>query len=308
MRAGGGDGPGEAPAVAVEHRQRPEVDRARVEPRVVHLGERVQVRAAVRVHDALRPAGRPARVVDRDRVVLGHEPVLGLAVAGAPARNASYSVADHEHALDRRRPRHEVRERRVDDEQRARRSARGCSRSRPAISRVLIATSTAPAAGHAEVRLEQLGRVRREERDPVALLDPAPAGAPTASRRDALAKLRPGQPPLTVDDGDRDPGTRPPSARGTRAGSAARGAPRSRCRTLRAIVATASDTEFADLLVWRDGQTATITLNRPEKRNALSLELMEELIARARVGRRRPRVRGRSCSRAPARRSRPGTT
>ena len=36
-------------------------------------------------------------------------------------------------------------------------------------------------------------------------------------------------------------------------------------------------TEFANLLVER-GQTARITLNRPEKRNALSLELMEELI------------------------------
>jgi enoyl-CoA hydratase/carnithine racemase len=36
-------------------------------------------------------------------------------------------------------------------------------------------------------------------------------------------------------------------------------------------------TEFANLLVER-GQSARITLNRPEKRNALSLELMEELI------------------------------
>jgi enoyl-CoA hydratase/carnithine racemase len=36
-------------------------------------------------------------------------------------------------------------------------------------------------------------------------------------------------------------------------------------------------TEFANLLV-EPGQSARITLNRPEKRNALSLELMEELI------------------------------
>ncbi|HEX3453330.1 MAG TPA: enoyl-CoA hydratase [Gaiellaceae bacterium] len=42
---------------------------------------------------------------------------------------------------------------------------------------------------------------------------------------------------------------------------------------------TASDTAFRNLLVRRDGPAATITLNRPEKRNALSLELMEELIA-----------------------------
>src|SRR5512133_4255451 len=38
-----------------------------------------------------------------------------------------------------------------------------------------------------------------------------------------------------------------------------------------------AETEFANLLVER-GQSARITLNRPEKRNALSLELMEELI------------------------------
>ncbi len=35
----------------------------------------------------------------------------------------------------------------------------------------------------------------------------------------------------------------------------------------------------ATVLVRADGSTARITLNRPEKRNALSLELMEELIA-----------------------------
>ncbi len=44
------------------------------------------------------------------------------------------------------------------------------------------------------------------------------------------------------------------------------------------LAATAS-TEFRNLLVRREGATATITMNRPEKRNALSLELMQELIA-----------------------------
>jgi enoyl-CoA hydratase/carnithine racemase len=38
-------------------------------------------------------------------------------------------------------------------------------------------------------------------------------------------------------------------------------------------------TSARTVLVERDGLTARITLNRPEKRNALSLELMEELIA-----------------------------
>ena len=49
--------------------------------------------------------------------------------------------------------------------------------------------------------------------------------------------------------------------------------------------------EYRNLLVSTDEPAARITLNRPEKRNALSLELMQELIAalRARGGaRRRP--------------------
>ena len=38
------------------------------------------------------------------------------------------------------------------------------------------------------------------------------------------------------------------------------------------------DTDYRNLLVSRDGSAARIVLNRPDKRNALSLELMEELI------------------------------
>ena len=40
-----------------------------------------------------------------------------------------------------------------------------------------------------------------------------------------------------------------------------------------------SEIDFRNLLVSADGPLARIVLNRPEKRNALSLELMEELIA-----------------------------
>ena len=40
-----------------------------------------------------------------------------------------------------------------------------------------------------------------------------------------------------------------------------------------------SDTDYRNLLVTRDGSAARIVLNRPEKRNALSLELMDEMIA-----------------------------
>src|SRR5258708_34174307 len=38
-------------------------------------------------------------------------------------------------------------------------------------------------------------------------------------------------------------------------------------------------TTYDNILVERDAPIATITLNRPEKRNALSIPLMEELIA-----------------------------
>ena len=41
----------------------------------------------------------------------------------------------------------------------------------------------------------------------------------------------------------------------------------------------AISTAFETILVLQEGETARITLNRPEKRNALSLELMEELIS-----------------------------
>jgi enoyl-CoA hydratase/carnithine racemase len=43
-------------------------------------------------------------------------------------------------------------------------------------------------------------------------------------------------------------------------------------------VATRSGTEYRNLRVTSDGQAARIVLSRPEKRNALSLELMEEMI------------------------------
>jgi enoyl-CoA hydratase/carnithine racemase len=42
---------------------------------------------------------------------------------------------------------------------------------------------------------------------------------------------------------------------------------------------TASAIDLQAILLSREGETARITLNRPEKRNALSLELMEEVVA-----------------------------
>jgi enoyl-CoA hydratase/carnithine racemase len=47
-------------------------------------------------------------------------------------------------------------------------------------------------------------------------------------------------------------------------------------------MASLPDTGYRNLLVTRDGPAARIVLNRPEKRNALSLELMDEVTAAVR--------------------------
>ena len=62
-----GQRPGRAPAVAVEHRQRPQVPGQGREVLRDDLAERVQIRPAVGVHDALRPPRRARGVVDGDR-------------------------------------------------------------------------------------------------------------------------------------------------------------------------------------------------------------------------------------------------
>jgi enoyl-CoA hydratase/carnithine racemase len=54
---------------------------------------------------------------------------------------------------------------------------------------------------------------------------------------------------------------------------------------------SATTTDTRHVLVRDDGPAATVTLNRPEKRNALSLELMEELIGVLRSLGADPRVR-----------------
>jgi len=51
------------------------------------------------------------------------------------------------------------------------------------------------------------------------------------------------------------------------------------------------DLEYRNLLVAADGAAARITLNRPDKRNALSLELLEELTAALREVSSRPATR-----------------
>jgi enoyl-CoA hydratase/carnithine racemase len=56
-------------------------------------------------------------------------------------------------------------------------------------------------------------------------------------------------------------------------------------------VSSAPGIEYRNVTVDLDGAAATVTLNRPDKRNALSLELMEELIAALREASARESVR-----------------
>ena len=89
-----GDGPGEGPAVAVEHRQRPQIDAARGDAEGEIIAERVQVGAAVVAHHALRVAGGARGIAERNRVPL----VVGVAdriirVAGGK-ESLVFGVAD----------------------------------------------------------------------------------------------------------------------------------------------------------------------------------------------------------------------
>ena len=65
-----GHRPGEAPAVAMEHRHHPELHRIRPHLRLQRLHQRIQVGAAVGVHHTLRTTRRPRGVVDRYRRLL----------------------------------------------------------------------------------------------------------------------------------------------------------------------------------------------------------------------------------------------
>ena len=63
-----GHAPGEGPAVAVEHRQGPEIDRMQADVAGQRLADRVQIGAAVMDHDALGMARRAGGVVEADRL------------------------------------------------------------------------------------------------------------------------------------------------------------------------------------------------------------------------------------------------
>ena len=80
MRAGDdGNRPGKAPAVAVKHRQRPQIHRVLAHRAGHDVADGEQMRAAVMIDHAFRIAGGARRVVERDRVpfVARHFPGVG---------------------------------------------------------------------------------------------------------------------------------------------------------------------------------------------------------------------------------------
>ena len=101
--------PWKAPAVAVEHRQRPEIRRVQAHVPDQDVADRVQIRAAVVRDHALGPPGGPGGVPERDRlplvggiegiecgIALGQQLVVGQ-LAQALARHVEHRVRHVDH-------------------------------------------------------------------------------------------------------------------------------------------------------------------------------------------------------------------
>ena len=199
-----GDAPGEAPAVAVEHRLQPEEDGLGRQPGHESLVERVQVGAAIRVLHALRPARRARRVVDRDRLLLVFEPALRLlgrrrseeilvrVSGGARVVDPDHVDAGEVERLD------ELGELRVEQERAGARVAQDVldlGAREPRVDR-----DEDPAGGrNAEVRLQHRGAVGQERRDPVAFAQTGGA-EPVGEAPGALAELGVRVAAIAVDD------------------------------------------------------------------------------------------------------------
>ncbi len=195
------DRPGEAPAVAVEHGQRPQIDRELRHAPDQHVADRVQVRATMVVDDALGIAGGARGVVERDRLPLvGGE--QGLKPGSPSASSASYSTlpirsppgpsgsstsitssspAGQPHRLAHRRRELGVGEQRLglavlQDE-------RQCRRVEPGVQRV----EDGAAHRHAVMRLQHRRDVGQHRRHRVAGTDATPLAGPRPIAASAAA-------------------------------------------------------------------------------------------------------------------------
>ena len=203
VRAGRGDRPREAPAVAVEHRQRPQVHRRRRQPGVRRPSPAPAGRR--RGGGTSRPSACRwcRRVVDREQRPLVGRPDRRVGVASASSR--SYSLAD---AATTTRTSPSGRARRATSSSNAGSctstdgpaSAPRCRRPRPRRAGCSARPAARPAHGTPKCASSSTWRVRREHRDraPVGDARAQRAGQPPA----ALVQLGVGQAPVAVDHGD----------------------------------------------------------------------------------------------------------
>ena len=217
MRAGQErERPREAPAVAMEHRQRPEIDGAFAHAAGEDVGVAHQRRAAVMAHDAFGIAGGARRVIERDRVpfvarhrpremriAAGHEVfVVDCAFERAALRKLGI-VIDHEQRLglrERERGLRGLGEFEIDDEDfrlgMIEHEGDRC-RIEPRVERVQHAARH----GYAMMGFEHRRCVGEQDRDGVAAADPLVRqrrGQPARPR----VELGIGDAALAVDDGD----------------------------------------------------------------------------------------------------------
>jgi len=212
---GGGHRPGEGPAVAVEHGQRPEVDRIPREPHGDHVADGVQIGAAGMVDAALGVAGGARGVEQGNRLqfVFGLAArELGLALgeqrlvvaASQPLAALGQRVVDVDHQDVAAEPLEGGADggRELPVAQQALGAAvvqnEGDGRGvEPDVQRVQYRAQH----GHAVVGLEHLGRVGAHDGDAVAFFYAA-LGERRGEPAGALVELAVGVAPFAVDDRD----------------------------------------------------------------------------------------------------------
>ena len=198
-----GHRPREAPAVAVEHRQRPEIHRVRRHVPVQDVADRVQIRAAMVIDDALRIARRARRVVQRDRVPLVCRRLPGVVRIAFGQKRLVVDLAQRLAALiarvvdvDHQRPLVQQRQRLLDrrgelavGDQRAGAAMAQHEGDRLGVEPRVQRVQHRAAHRHAEMRLVHRRDVRRHHRDRVVLADAAPRQrrCQTAAARVGLA-------------------------------------------------------------------------------------------------------------------------
>jgi hypothetical protein len=212
------DRPRKAPAVAVEHRQRPQVDRVLAHVPFEDVGDRVHRRAAVVVHDAFRVAGRAARVIERDGVPFVGGQLPGKRRIAAREEVLVVDAADALHGAGEQRVRHvdgeqgrfpfAQRERllhhasefRVDDHG-FRFTVVQHERDRLRIEARVERIEHGACHGDAEMRLDHRRRVRQHHGHRVALAD-AIARQGTGQALAARVHLAPGAAQVAVHDSE----------------------------------------------------------------------------------------------------------